>query len=178
MRSTTAETRARAERLALGAQACAPEADAAITEAATNWRFDRIAPVDRTILRLGTYELMRKPGRLRPWSSTRRWSWPSASARVIRPAFVNGVLDAIRRRVRGESPAQGSSGMSDEPSSRPGEPPVPGWPAESAQRLEKAAAVRALGVTRCTRPATRARHRLGEIVAAYGDLEPRGPRGA
>jgi lysyl-tRNA synthetase class 2 len=46
--------------------------------------------------------------------------------------------------------------------------PVPGWPAESAQRLEKAAALRARGVdpypTRFVRT-----HRLGEIVAAYGD---------
>jgi lysyl-tRNA synthetase class 2 len=48
-----------------------------------------------------------------------------------------------------------------------GEPPVPGWPAESAQRLEKAHALRALGVdaypTRFERT-----HRLGEIVASYG----------
>jgi lysyl-tRNA synthetase class 2 len=48
------------------------------------------------------------------------------------------------------------------------EPPVPGWPGESAQRLEKLAALRALGVnpypTRFERT-----HRLGEIVAAGGD---------
>ena len=47
-----------------------------------------------------------------------------------------------------------------------GEPPVPGWTAESSQRLEKARALRALGVavypTRFERT-----HRLGEIVAAY-----------
>jgi lysyl-tRNA synthetase class 2 len=57
--------------------------------------------------------------------------------------------------------------MSDEPIAG-GEPPVPGWPAESAQRLEKAAAVQAMGValypTRYERT-----HRLGEIVAAYDD---------
>jgi lysyl-tRNA synthetase class 2 len=48
------------------------------------------------------------------------------------------------------------------------EPPVPGWPDESAQRLEKAKALLALGVrvypTRYERS-----HRLGEIVAAYAD---------
>jgi lysyl-tRNA synthetase class 2 len=47
-------------------------------------------------------------------------------------------------------------------------PPVEGWPAESAQRLEKAEALRALGVdlypTRYERT-----HTLGDIVAAYGD---------
>ncbi|MEE8218679.1 MAG: lysine--tRNA ligase [Vicinamibacteria bacterium] len=45
-------------------------------------------------------------------------------------------------------------------------PPVPGWPAESAQRLEKAKALRGLGVnvypTRFERT-----HRLGEIIAAH-----------
>ena len=49
-----------------------------------------------------------------------------------------------------------------------GEPPVPGWPAESAQRLEKARALRALGVevypTRFERS-----HRLGEIASAHGE---------
>jgi lysyl-tRNA synthetase class 2 len=48
------------------------------------------------------------------------------------------------------------------------EPPVPGWPGESAQRLEKLAALRSLGVnpypTRFERT-----HRLGEIVAAHGE---------
>jgi lysyl-tRNA synthetase class 2 len=47
-----------------------------------------------------------------------------------------------------------------------GAPPVPGWPAESAQRLEKASLLRGLGVsvypTRFERT-----HRLGEIVAAH-----------
>ncbi len=60
--------------------------------------------------------------------------------------------------------------MSEEGKAPPeaAEAPVPGWPAESAQRLEKARALRALGVeiypTRFERT-----HRLGEVVAAYGD---------
>jgi lysyl-tRNA synthetase class 2 len=47
-------------------------------------------------------------------------------------------------------------------------PPVPGWPEESTHRLAKARALAALGVdvypTRFART-----HRLGEIVAAYGE---------
>jgi lysyl-tRNA synthetase class 2 len=54
--------------------------------------------------------------------------------------------------------------MSDDP--RGTAAPVPGWPEESAQRLEKARALEALGLpvypTRFERS-----HRLGEIVAAY-----------
>jgi lysyl-tRNA synthetase class 2 len=48
------------------------------------------------------------------------------------------------------------------------EPPVEGWPAESAQRLEKATALRSMGVepypTRFERT-----HGLGEVVAAHGE---------
>ena len=69
--------------------------------------------------------------------------------------------------------------MSDE-LSRASEAPVPGWPAESAQRLEKARALEALGVapypTRFERT-----HALGQIVASYGsrtleELEQRAPQ--
>ena len=52
--------------------------------------------------------------------------------------------------------------MSDE-----GAPPVPGWPEESAQRLQKARAIRELG--HATYPTRFERsHGLGEIVAAHG----------
>ena len=59
--------------------------------------------------------------------------------------------------------------MSDDPrSGNAPEPPVPGWPEESAHRLEKAEALRERGVrvypTRFERT-----HRLAEVVAAWGD---------
>jgi lysyl-tRNA synthetase, class II len=57
--------------------------------------------------------------------------------------------------------------MSDSRASE-AKPPVEGWPAEAAQRLEKAEALRALGVdpypTRFERS-----HGLGEIASAYGE---------
>ena len=45
-------------------------------------------------------------------------------------------------------------------------PPVPGWPGESGQRLEKARALGELGVTVYPTRFERT-HRLGEIVSAY-----------
>src|SRR5207247_142078 len=57
VRTSTDATKAMAERLARGAQANAARLDGLIGEAATNWRFDRIAAVDRNLLRLGAYEL-------------------------------------------------------------------------------------------------------------------------
>jgi lysyl-tRNA synthetase, class II len=57
--------------------------------------------------------------------------------------------------------------MSHEPK-EPKEPPVPGWPSESAQRLEKADALRGAGVsvypTRYERT-----HALGDILRAHAD---------
>ena len=57
--------------------------------------------------------------------------------------------------------------MSDERAADGVEPPVPGWPAESAPRLEKARILRERGVPVYPSRFERS-HRLGEIVAAYG----------
>ncbi len=56
--------------------------------------------------------------------------------------------------------------MSDE-ALEPTGAPVPGWPAESAQRLQKARALEAMGVPVFPSRFERS-HRLGEVVAAYG----------
>jgi lysyl-tRNA synthetase, class II len=59
--------------------------------------------------------------------------------------------------------------MSDETRDAPaGAPPVEGWPAESAQRLEKAEALRALGVRPYPTKYGRT-HTLGQIVRDHGD---------
>jgi lysyl-tRNA synthetase class 2 len=52
-------------------------------------------------------------------------------------------------------------------SEAPAEPPVPGWPEESAQRLAKARAIRELGLALYPTRFERS-HRLGEIVAEHG----------
>ena len=44
-----------------GAREHVEQLDEAIATAATNWRFERIAAVDRNILRIGAYELMHEP---------------------------------------------------------------------------------------------------------------------
>ena len=62
VRTSTDETRAMAERLARGAQGDVARLDEEITRASHNWRFDRIAAIDKNILRLAVYELLREPG--------------------------------------------------------------------------------------------------------------------
>ena len=100
LRSGTEEMRTMAERLARGAQAHIDELDRAIAEAASNWRLDRIAPVDRTILRLGAYELLAEPQTPRAVVLDEAVEMAKRFGEADSPAFVNGVLDAIRRRAR------------------------------------------------------------------------------
>jgi N utilization substance protein B len=103
VRSGTPEARAMAERLARGAQAQAAELDDQIAEAAKNWRLDRIAPVDRTILRLGAYELGSERETPAAVVLDEAVELAKRFGEEDSPSFVNGVLDAIRKRVRGEA---------------------------------------------------------------------------
>jgi N utilization substance protein B len=72
------------------------EIDTRLTNTATNWRLSRMMPVDRNVLRLGTYELLFDPN-AQPLEVvineaielSRRFGSEDSSA------FVNGVLDKI-----------------------------------------------------------------------------------
>jgi len=101
LRSGTPQMRAMAERLALGSDERSAELDALVAEAATHWRLDRIAPVDRTILRLGAYELTAEESTPAAVVLDEAVELAKRFGEADSPAFVNGVLDAIRRRVRG-----------------------------------------------------------------------------
>ncbi|MGH0028690.1 MAG: transcription antitermination factor NusB [Myxococcota bacterium] len=93
--------RAFADQLVRGVEAHRSELDARIAAHARNWRVDRMAAVDRNVLRIATFELAHTdtPDRVvideaielaRDFGSDRS------------PAFVNGVLDAIARDLRDE----------------------------------------------------------------------------
>jgi N utilization substance protein B len=110
VRTTTDETRAVAERLARGAQAHAPAIDAVISEVATNWRLDRIASVDLNILRIGAYELMMEPQTPPAVVLDEAVEMAKRFGEAGSPAFVNGVLDAIRGRLEAEARAGGPRG--------------------------------------------------------------------
>lgn len=81
-----------------------PKIDRAIEDSLTNWRMERLSVIDRAVLRLGTAELMfidDVPPRtvIREAMQLAEKYGTHESAR-----FVNGVLDAVMRRVApGES---------------------------------------------------------------------------
>jgi len=109
VRSSTDETRAMAERLARGAQGSVESLDHHIAETAHNWRFDRIAAVDKNILRVATYELMQEAQTPSSVIIDEAVELAKRFGEADSPAFVNGVLDAIKTKVRGEPRGAGAA---------------------------------------------------------------------
>ena len=95
VRSGTPAAREMAERLACGARAQVAVLDAQIAEAATHWRIDRIAPVDRTILRLGSYELAHEPSTPAAVVLDEAVELAKRFSTDDSGRFVNGVLSAL-----------------------------------------------------------------------------------
>lgn len=115
VRTSTEETKAMAERLALGAQRELDRIDPAIASASAHWRFERLAAVDRNILRIATYELMMEPQTPAAVIIDEAVEMAKRFSEVDSPAFVNGVLDAIRRAVRGGEARSGAGGKGTAP---------------------------------------------------------------
>jgi len=86
----------RAETLAAAVVAEREELDRLASEAADNWRLDRIAAVERCILRIGVHELLRgeTPPKVAIDEAVQLAHWfggPKA------PSVINGVLDRVAR---------------------------------------------------------------------------------
>lgn len=100
VRGGTDEMKGMAERLARGAHRDLEQLDQAIGTASTRWRFERIAPLDRNIMRIASYELLREPGTPSAVIIDEAVELAKRFGEAESPAFVNGVLDAVRRAVR------------------------------------------------------------------------------
>jgi N utilization substance protein B len=88
------------EELARGTAAASPEIDKQIEARAANWRLDRMAVVDRNILRLAIYELglSQVPAVIiidEALELAKQFSNPESLS------FINGVLDAIYKQAKG-----------------------------------------------------------------------------
>ncbi len=100
VRSGTPAMRAMAERLAFGAQNRVEELDRIVAEATMHWRLDRMAAVDLTILRLGSFELLCERETPAAVVLDEAVELAKRFGEGDSPGFVNGVLDAIRKRTR------------------------------------------------------------------------------
>jgi N utilization substance protein B len=105
-----------AESLVAGVRENQSEIDRAISAASEHWDIGRMGAVDRTILRIGVYELMRSPetpvGAVinEAIETARKYSSDDCGR------FVNGILDRIAREVRGAEHGGQTGDRCDTPS--------------------------------------------------------------
>jgi transcription antitermination protein NusB len=88
----------RAEALAAGIVSQVQSLDAQAARASENWRMDRMAVVERNILRLGIHELRQGevPPKVAIDEAVHLAHW-FGDARA--PGFVNGILDGVARSL-------------------------------------------------------------------------------
>ena len=98
-RDLPAELRGFADRLAIGTAAAQKEIDTLLVENLENWRLERLAIVDRNVLRLAVYEFLYETETppiviideaievARRYGGEESWQ------------FTNGILDAIRKKL-------------------------------------------------------------------------------
>ena len=108
------DARPHAARLVAGVLEHKEAIDAELRSAAQNWTLERMAVVDRNVLRIGVYELTRDPevpekvAINEAIDLARRFSSEEACA------FVNGVLDRIRQRDAGAQGEREEPGKKEE----------------------------------------------------------------
>lgn len=86
------------EALVTGTSGAAPEIDARIAGKAANWTLERMAVVDRNILRLAVYEMTRlgTPAAIAIDEALELARQFSGDESV---SFINGVLDAVNKEL-------------------------------------------------------------------------------
>jgi transcription antitermination protein NusB len=74
------------------------ELDRHASDAADNWRLERIAPVERNILRIGVHELLKGevPPKVAIDEAVQLAHWFGGAKA---PSFVNGVLDRVAHSI-------------------------------------------------------------------------------
>jgi len=95
-----AEARAFAASLVRGTKAQQEKIDAMITESAEHWDLDRMAVVDRNILRMAVYELLYEPGVPAKVAINEAIEIAKKFGTAESSRFINGVLDRIHRELR------------------------------------------------------------------------------
>jgi N utilization substance protein B len=95
-----AETREYSRWLVEGILDKRKDVDEAIQSVSQHWRIERMAVVDRNILRLAAFELLNSPHTApavvinEAIEIAKKFSCPEAAT------FVNGILDALRRKIQ------------------------------------------------------------------------------
>jgi N utilization substance protein B len=99
-----------AEGLIAGVQANRPRIDGLISEAAENWRIDRMAAIDRNILRLGAYEMLYCPEVPTKVAINEALELAKRYSTAQSSRFVNGILDRLQAAIPGQGSAEPEPG--------------------------------------------------------------------
>ncbi len=94
------ELRAFATSLAGGVAAAVADIDPMITEAAENWRIERMNVMDRLILRLAIYEFLHEPATPAKVVINEALELARTFSTDDSVRFINGILDAVRRTLQ------------------------------------------------------------------------------
>jgi len=92
-----------ASELVVGVATQRPVIDSLVADTSVSWELDRMPIVDRTILRLATYELLEQPATPIAVVIDEAVELAKQYSTEDSGAFVNGVLSEISRRVRPSS---------------------------------------------------------------------------
>lgn len=88
-----------ADRLVTGTVRQLEEIDRRIMAAAENWRFERMAHVDRNLLRMAVWEFLAEPETPRSVVINEAIEVAKKYGAAESPQFVNGVLDGVKREL-------------------------------------------------------------------------------
>ncbi len=103
-----------AESLVLGTVAHAEEIDAMISKQSLHWRMERLGLVEKSILRLGGYELIYEDETPAAVVIDEAVELSKRFADAEAGPFINGVLDGMRKRA-GVGARNGTPGSSSAP---------------------------------------------------------------
>jgi transcription antitermination protein NusB len=86
--------------LAEGVEEMREELDEQISEQAVDWRIDRIAPLERAILRVALFEIVHRPDVPDEVAIDEAVETAKLYCGAQAPGFVNGILGGILKRVK------------------------------------------------------------------------------
>jgi transcription antitermination protein NusB len=93
--------------LVRGVEEHGPQLDELISSHAVDWSIDRIAPLERAILRVALYEMLHRPDVPDEVAIDEAVETAKVFCGTDAPGFVNGILGGVERRLAG--PAGGPS---------------------------------------------------------------------
>ena len=99
--------------------------DGLISDVAENWRIDRMAAIDRNILRLGAFEIVLRDDIPPKVAITEALELAKRYSTAQSSRFVNGILDRLHARASEPAP---KPSQEDETKILPSPTPVPGEP--------------------------------------------------